>query len=94
MTGTDEYEATKEELCDDFFAAASQDVYKRQVFYYVDGETDPCFEEEYEMGTTYQVNPDATAAGQKDNCLNLVCWYTDPECTQPYDCLLYTSRCV
>ena len=24
MTGTDEYEATKEELCDDFFAAASQ----------------------------------------------------------------------
>jgi len=31
------------------------------------------------------VNPDATAAGQKDNCLNLVCWYTDPECTQPYE---------
>lgn len=56
-----------------------------KVFYYVDGETDPCFEEEYEMGTTYQVNPDATAAGQKDNCLNLVCWYTDPECTQPYE---------
>ena len=50
-----------------------------KVFYYVDGETDPCFEEEYEMGTTYQVNPDATAAGQKDNCLDLVCWYTDPE---------------
>lgn len=24
MAGTDEYEATKEELCDDFFAAASQ----------------------------------------------------------------------
>ena len=56
-----------------------------KVFYYVDGETDPCFEEEYEMGTTYQVNPDATAAGQKDNCLDLVCWYTDPECTQPYE---------
>lgn len=56
-----------------------------KVFYYVDGETDPCFEEEYEMGTTYQVNPDATAAGQKDNCLNLVCWYTDPEYTQPYE---------
>ncbi len=36
------------------------------------------------MGTTYQVNPDATAAGQKDNCLDLVCWYTDPEYTQPY----------
>ncbi len=54
-----------------------------KVFYYVDGETDPCFEEEYEMGTTYQVNPDATAAGQKDNCLDLVCWYTDPEYTQP-----------
>ena len=53
--------------------------------YYVDGETDPCFEEEYEMGTTYQVNPDATAAGQKDNCLDLVCWYTDPEYTQPYE---------
>lgn len=56
-----------------------------KVFYYVDGETDPCFEEEYEMGTTYQVNPDATAAGQKDNCLDLVCWYTDPEYTQPYE---------
>ena len=56
-----------------------------KVFYYVDGEGDPCFEEEYEMGTTYQVNPDATAAGQKDNCLDLVCWYTDPECTQPYE---------
>ena len=56
-----------------------------KVSYYVDGETDPCFEEEYEMGTTYQVNPDATAAGQKDNCLDLVCWYTDPECTQPYE---------
>ena len=40
---------------------------------------------EYEMGTTYQVNPDATAAGQKDNCLDLVCWYTDPEYTQPYE---------
>lgn len=37
------------------------------------------------MGTTYQVNPDATAAGQKDNCLDLVCWYTDPEYTQPYE---------
>lgn len=56
-----------------------------KVFYYVDGETDPCFEEEYKMGTTYQVNPDATAAGQKDNCLDLVCWYTDPEYTQPYE---------
>ena len=55
------------------------------MFYYVDGETDPCFEEEHEMGTTYQVNPDATAAGQKDNCLDLVCWYTDPEYTQPYE---------
>lgn len=56
-----------------------------KVFYYVDGETDPCFEEEYKMGTTYQVNPDATASGQKDNCLDLVCWYTDPEYTQPYE---------
>lgn len=56
-----------------------------KVSYYVDGETNPCFEEEHEMGTTYQVNPDATAAGQKDNCLDLVCWYTDPECTQPYE---------
>lgn len=56
-----------------------------KVWYYVDGEDKPCFDEDYEIGTTYQVNPDAVSAGQKENCLDLVCWYIDPEYTQPYE---------
>ncbi len=42
------------------------------------------FEESAYDSDVYQVNPDATAAADREDCYRFDGWYLDPECTKPY----------
>lgn len=55
-----------------------------EVSYHVDGEQSPCYVDEAKPGVVYEPPAAAAEAAQKDDCLEVSGWFTDPEYTSPY----------
>lgn len=54
------------------------------VYYYVDGEEQYCYKDKAKRNVTYTPPAEAKAAAQKEGCLEVSGWFTDPEYTTPY----------